>query len=53
MSVPAGFNERGLPMGMQLVGRNHAEMSVLQLAYAYEQATGWPQNRLPPALKPA
>ncbi|MGO4336501.1 amidase [Labrys sp. KB_33_2] len=53
MSVPVGFNDRGLPMGMQLVGRNHAEMSVLQLAYAYEQATGWPQNRLPPALKPA
>jgi amidase len=50
ISVPAGFNAAGLPMGMQLVGRAHADFSVLQLAHAYEQATGWVQKRRPALL---
>ncbi len=50
-SVPVGFNKQGLPMGVQIVGRNHAERAVLQLAYAYEQATGWVKNHLPPLLQ--
>jgi amidase len=49
LNVPAGFNARGLPMGMQIVGRHQAELSCLQLAYAYDQATGWVTKR-PPAL---
>ncbi len=44
-----GFNAAGLPMGMQLVGRRHADLAVLQLAFAYEQATQWVQRR-PPRL---
>jgi amidase len=47
LSVPAGFNAGGLPMGIQIVGPNHAEMACLQLAYAYDQATNWVTRRLP------
>jgi amidase len=38
-SVPAGFSTSGLPVGLQIVGRHRDEWSVLQLAYAFEQAT--------------
>ena len=45
ISVPCGFTPEGLPVGMQIVGRHNAEFSVLQLAYAFEQATGfWKQH---------
>jgi amidase len=50
LNVPAGFNERGLSMGMQIVGRHHADFSCLQLAYAYEQATNWVEMRRPALL---
>jgi amidase len=49
LNVPAGFGPAGLPMGIQLVGRPHDELGCLQLAHAYEQATGW-VARHPPAL---
>ncbi|PMP87415.1 MAG: amidase [Chloroflexus aggregans] len=39
ISVPAGFTRDGLPVGIQIIGRPRADLSVLQLAYAYEQAT--------------
>lgn len=51
INVPVGFNPQGLPMGMQIIGRNHADLAVLQLAHAYEQASGWVKNHLPPALR--
>jgi amidase len=51
INVPVGFNRDGLPMGMQIIGRNHADFAVLQLAYAYEQATHWVRDTLPPLLK--
>ncbi len=50
LAVPAGFNAAGLPMGIQIVGANHAEFALLQLAYAYDQATGWTRKRLPPLI---
>lgn len=50
LSVPAGFNERGLPMGIQIVGPNHAELACMQLAHAYDQATNWVTKRPPPLL---
>ncbi len=50
LCAPAGFNEAGLPMGIQIVGRNHAEMDCLRLANAYDRATGWVSRRLPPAI---
>jgi len=36
VSVPVGFDERGLPMGMQLIGRPRGDADVLRLAAAYE-----------------
>jgi len=39
LSVPCAFSANGLPMGMQIVGRQHDDWGVLQLAYAFEQAT--------------
>jgi amidase len=44
-SVPCGFTPEGLPVGMQIVGRNKADFSVLQLAHAFEQATGFGKKR--------
>ena len=49
ISVPGGFTEDELPVGLQLVGRHHADRSVLEVAHAWEQATGW-GNRLPPQI---
>jgi amidase len=40
ISVPAGFSATGLPVGLQIVGRHRDDLSVLQLAHAFEQATG-------------
>ena len=39
ISVPAGFTDEGLPVGIQIVGRFRDDFSVLQLAHAFEQAT--------------
>ncbi|KAA5830051.1 amidase [Saccharopolyspora hirsuta] len=50
-NLPVGCNAAGLPMGVQLIGRNHAEWSLLQLAHAYERATDWPHRFLPPLLR--
>jgi amidase len=50
ISVPAGFNSAGLPMGLQIIGKAQADFAVLQLAYSYEQATQWVQKRRPPLL---
>lgn len=47
INVPAGFNAAGLPMGLQVMGPAQADLAVLQLAHAYEQATRWVQKRLP------
>ena len=44
-SVPAGFTPEGLPVGIQIVGRNKEDFSVLQLAHAFEQATGFGKRR--------
>jgi amidase len=40
-SVPAGFTPEGLPVGVQIVGRNTEDFGVLQMAHAFEQATGF------------
>jgi amidase len=44
-SVPAGFTPEGLPVGIQIVGRNKEDFSVLQMAHAFEQATGFSKHR--------
>ncbi len=48
-SVPAGFTPEGLPVGVQIVGRHRADFAVLQLAHAFEQATGFSKKRPPTA----
>jgi amidase len=44
ISVPVGMDERGLPMGMQLIGRPRGEVDLLRLAAAYESTLErfWP-----------
>jgi amidase len=39
ISVPAGFNAQGLPMGLQLIGKPKGDFELLQVAHAYEMAT--------------
>ena len=39
ISVPAGFTDSGLPVGVQIVGGHRQDLAVLQMAYAFEQAT--------------
>jgi amidase len=45
MSVPCAFSASGLPIGMQIVGRHHDDWGVLQLGYAFEQATNIGKRR--------
>jgi len=47
ISVPCGFTESGLPIGLQIAGPHWREDLVLRLAYCYEQATAW-HKRQPP-----
>jgi amidase len=44
-SIPIGFTENGLPMGMQVVGKRFADQSVLNLSYAYEAACPWADRK--------
>jgi len=46
LSVPCGFDSKGLPIGLQLIGNALQEATILNAAYAYEQVTEW-QNQLP------
>jgi len=48
LAAPAGFSETGLPIGIQIVGPNLAELDCLKLAYAYDQASNWVTKRPPP-----
>ena len=50
ITVPCGFTKAGLPIGLQISGRNLDEVSVLGLAHAYERETEWHKRR--PSLKP-
>jgi amidase len=43
--VPAGFTPEDLPVGMQIVGRDKQDFSVLQLAHAFEQAINFGKHR--------
>ena len=48
LSVPCGFDNQGLPIGLQLLGPAFAEATILRAGHAYEQATEWHLRR--PAL---
>jgi len=47
ISVPCGFTPEGLPVGVQIVGRHQDEFGLLQIAHAFEQATGFWRQRPP------
>ena len=47
ISVPCGFTQTGLPIGLQIAGPHWREDLVLRLAHAYEQATAWHKRQCP------
>jgi len=49
MSVPMGFSNAGLPIGLQIVGKPFDEAAVLAAGYAYQQRTDW-HVRVPPMV---
>jgi len=49
ISVPCGFTQGGLPVGLQIVGRRRQEAAVLTAAAAFEAAAPW-EGRIPPVV---
>jgi Asp-tRNA(Asn)/Glu-tRNA(Gln) amidotransferase A subunit family amidase len=47
ISVPTGFTRESLPTGMQIVGRRHDDAGVLDIAFGYERARPWADQRPP------
>ena len=50
ITVPAGYAEDDMPVGVELLGHPWSESRLIELAYAYEQGTG---HRRPPAFTPS
>lgn len=50
-NVPVGFGKQGLPMGLQIIGKRYQDFACLQMAYAYEQASRWNLDNIPPVLR--
>ncbi|MBW2038258.1 MAG: Asp-tRNA(Asn)/Glu-tRNA(Gln) amidotransferase subunit GatA [Deltaproteobacteria bacterium] len=51
ISIPCGFSSRGLPIGLQIIGRPFEEDKIIQVAYTFEQNTGHRRRR--PSLPPS
>ena len=49
VSIPCGFSDDGMPVGLQIGGRPGDDQTVLNVAYAFEQATEWHRQRPPHA----
>ncbi|HYK08873.1 MAG TPA: amidase, partial [Candidatus Eisenbacteria bacterium] len=45
INVPVGFSKEGLPIGMQIMGKQFAEETILNLAYQYEKETSWRKEK--------
>ena len=45
MSIPCGFTESGLPIGLQILARPFGEEDIFKVAYTYEQNTKWHRMR--------
>ena len=45
ISVPCGFTNEGLPVGLQIAAQSFDEATAFRVAYAYEQANGWHRRR--------
>ena len=50
MSIPAGFDNRGRTVGLQIVGNYFAEAKMLNVAHQYQKVTDW-HRRMPPDVK--
>ena len=53
ISLPCGFTQSGLPIGLQLIARRFEEPTLLRAAYAYEQTTTWHARRPPETPAPS
>lgn len=51
LSLPCGFSNEGLPIGLQVMAKRYDEEAVFKAAYAYEQHTAW-HTMIPPVGKP-
>lgn len=52
LAVPAGFGgAHRLPIGLQIIGKRHDDLAVLQVGHAYEKASPWIASATPPALR--
>lgn len=47
MSIPCGFDDKGMPIGLQLIGNVLREDRIFQVGYAYEQSTEWHKQKPP------
>jgi aspartyl-tRNA(Asn)/glutamyl-tRNA(Gln) amidotransferase subunit A len=45
MSLPCGFDNAGMPIGLQIIGKHFDEATILNVAHAYEQATEWHKKK--------
>lgn len=52
LAMPAGFGSSGLPIGLQVVGRNHDDAGVIELAAAWERDTRFVEDHLPALIAP-
>ncbi len=45
LSLPCGFDQENMPIGLQIIGKPFDESTVLRVAHAYEQATEWHKKK--------
>jgi aspartyl-tRNA(Asn)/glutamyl-tRNA(Gln) amidotransferase subunit A len=45
LSLPCGFDQDGMPIGMQIIGKHFDEATILRVGHAYEQATEWSKRK--------
>lgn len=45
LSLPCGFSDSGLPIGLQVIGDAFAEQTILRIGHAYEQTTEWHKRK--------
>ncbi len=50
VAMPAGFSRSGMPIGIQVIGKNHDDAGVLRLAMAWDRRTSFVEGRRPPLL---
>jgi amidase len=50
IAIPAGFSDKGLPMGIQLIGKPRADFDLLQFSFAYETHNDWYNTHKPKYL---